>query len=378
MFKRIIINLIRYPYDLRTNILYLLKIYKIYNLRKNELIEIDKKIKTEHQLKWKKLSKNIYLKWLRVFTSISGKHSADFVPENLYYTMIEPRLNNRIYTFSYADKNFYDILYPSKDIFPLIIFRKINGCFYDKNYQPAFLDEDKLQHIVALFDKIIIKPSAETGGGRNIELLTRNIDNELCFLDGQRLTLQRVNKKFPENFVIQEVIEQHEFFKQFNPSSINTVRVFTYRSWKDEKVIPVSSVLRIGKAGSIVDNQASGGISCGISVEGRLNDFAVSKYGNKYQTINNIEFKGIKDVYMFDEIKKLAIDLASRMFYSRVNGFDFCVDKSSKVRLLEVNTKNLETNFLQMNNGPLFGEFTDEVIEYCRENKKIYTIHLRI
>ncbi len=84
----------------------------------------------------------------------------------------------------------------------------------------------------------------------------------------------------------------------------------------------------------------------------------------------NLAAKSNDSLPGIDEMKNYARNLASKYYYHRLLGFDFCVDNSNRVRLLEINCKNIEINFLQMNNGPLFGDFTDEIIDFCGSNKK--------
>jgi hypothetical protein len=104
--------------------------------------------------------------------------------------------------------------------------------------------------------------------------------------------------------------------------------------------------------------------------QGFLNDFAIDKYGNKTYNINNIRLSGLKQVPGIQNMKKTAKEIAPYFFYNRVLAFDFCLDTNENVRLLEVNLQNIEINFLQMNNGPLFGNFTREIIDYCKYAKK--------
>jgi hypothetical protein len=59
-------------------------------------------------------------------------------------------------------------------------------------------------------------------------------------------------------------------------------------------------------------------------------------------------------------------------------GFDFCVTENNEIKLLEINCKNIEINFLQMNNGPLFGEYSKEIIDYCLHTKKNVVIDFHI
>ncbi|MCK7537993.1 MAG: hypothetical protein MZV63_47075 [Marinilabiliales bacterium] len=60
------------------------------------------------------------------------------------------------------------------------------------------------------------------------------------------------------------------FFARFNESSLNTVRILTYRSVRNEDVFVLHRLLRAGRRGSVVDNQASGGIACAIDNDGLM------------------------------------------------------------------------------------------------------------
>ena len=125
-------------------------------------------------------------------------------------------------------------------------------------------------------------------------------------------------------------------------------------------------------AGAIVDNQAAGGIACGIGINGQLNCFAINKKGEKFNDINGVCFSDVGEVYKYQEIVALGKELAQKFYYHRLLGFDFCVDKEDKVKLIEVNNRNNEINFYQMNNGPLFREYTKEVVEFCSVNKNSF------
>ena len=80
----------------------------------------------------------------------------------------------------------------------------------------------------------------------------------------------------------------------------------------------------------------------------------------------------------FDEIVSHGLEIAKKFHYHRLLGFDFCVDEMGEVKLIEINNRNNEINFFQMNNGPLFREYTNEIIEFCSKNKKTVCFDLEI
>ena len=324
-----------------------------------------------YKKQWSVLSRFVPSKYYEVYSSISGKDDINYVPENIFYSIIEPTLNDNSLSKAYVDKNFYDRL-PFSNLFPKTFMRNIDGTFYDSKYDciASFSNSELLSTLDKFHaPKVIVKPSVDSMGGRRVQLFTKNKEGYKNH-NGHSLCVDYLQKYFLKDYLIQEFIQQHEFYRQFNPSSLNTIRVFTYRSVKTEEVIVLHAVQRMGRKGSITDNQSGGGISCGIN-NGRLNNFAVDKKGNMYTHIDeekSLSFECVKDVYKYDEIIRKAQEVARHFYYHRILSCDFCVDENDTIRLVEINNEDMEINFLQMNNGPLFGEYTDEVIEYCRNN----------
>jgi len=329
--------------------------------------------------KFKNYWKNPYgvpAKELAVLTSLTGKEDYRFVPELYYYLYIEPRLNNRNYAFAYADKNIYHTMFPErKKLFPKAILRYINGSFYNQDYSEV---RENYHYYTEPYDVFIVKASTETGGGRDVVKVVRSgteykVGDSAVEYSG---LFSHLGKLFRGSYQIQELIQQLDWYSSFNPTSVNTIRMFTYRSPVSDQVHILQSVLRFGRKGSFVDNQASGGFTCGITSDGFIRKEFCTKYGLK-KPLTELGVKIIDEkVPGLESMKETAKQLAPRFFYHRLLGFDFCVDTSGNVRLLEVNTKNIEINFMQMNNGPLFGDLTDEVLEVCKQRKSIWNISI--
>ena len=358
------------------------KIAHIYNGLKHSGIYLwqpDNIIKSNHRKLWVKYINSVDLKWLKVYGSISGIHDYKYVPEDIYYTELEPRLNNKAFSKAFTDKNqYYSFIDPA--ILPEAIMHSINGVYY----WPSLSHSNEIPDFVKLCNnfkvgRYIIKPTLDTGGGEGIRIFNIS-DSEFSVvpkIDGINSLLDLIHY-YGRNFIIQKYIEQHSFFEQFNHSSLNTIRIFTYRSLSDERINILHRTLRMGRAGSIVDNQAAGGIACGINSEGILSEFGVDKSGNKYLHSNGVEFKSIGLIPFLDEINELAINIAHKYNFSRLLGMDFAVNKDNKILLIEVNDSNNEINFYQMNNGPLFGIYTNEVAELSIIEPKSFVIDFNL
>jgi hypothetical protein len=73
----------------------------------------------------------------------------------------------------------------------------------------------------------------------------------------------------PDGWLIEEYLEQHAAMRALNPDSLNTIRVWTIQQ---DGVFQVrGAFLRVGRAGSQVDNTSQGGLACPIDIEsGRI------------------------------------------------------------------------------------------------------------
>jgi len=325
---------------------------------------------------WRSVDPHANFNWFKAYAAVNGNFDKQYTSEITYYNIFEPTLNNAIFAEAYSDKNNYH-RFINNTYLPKILLRCIQGVYSDEEYKGISDLEQYYQSLLQKHDKLVCKKTIETGGGADVEIYNKS---DQGFLDKNNNVVRtdELLKRFGQSFLIQEYIEQHPFFSQFNPSSVNTIRIFSYRSIVDNRVHILHSVLRIGKKGALVDNQASGGISCGINVNsGILNNFAVDKYGNKLIESNQISFSG-QEVLKYGQMKEIAMEIAHLFPYHRLLGFDFALDKNENIRVVEVNNKNNEVNFYQMNNGSLFGGFTQEIVQYCKRSKKQFKIDFEI
>jgi len=282
----------------------------------------------------------------------------------------------------FNDKNFFErYLVDYKHLFPIAILRGINGVFYCRDYKQL-----SREGVVKILDNLsngvefILKPAIETGGGENILLVQKQ--------NGKFLILNNIysasefysflKEKYSGSFVFQHRINQHPWFESFNSTSLNTVRLYTYRSVVDESIIPLTAYIRFGKPGSLVDSSSQGGRTCGVLMNGKINDFALGKYGEKYHDLSVLIHNKGTMVPFFEDMKRIAREITPFFNYHRLLGFDFSVDDNNNIKLMEVNNLYVGIINQQMNTGPLFGEYTEEVIEYSLSHKKSVFFHFFI
>lgn len=292
--------------------------------------------------------KNISTIFHQYYTAINGKFSEKYIPDDLFYSIIEPSLN-RLDFATLQDKNLTGTLFKNAKQ-PVAVVKNINGFYFIDN-TPSTLEQviTKCNE----YSELIIKPTVETGGGKNImKFSMRNQDVESLL------------RKYKKDFIIQEVVRQNKDLDKLNPSSLNTLRIITYLSKKGPVV--TCAVLRVGGEGSLTDNMHTGGMSCGIKKNGKLKKHAYNRRVNHIQhSVTGTPFKGFK-VPNFIGAKEFVKNLHLQVPYFKIIGWDIAIDVNNEPILIEFNAMGQGVDF-QAVNGPLLGKYTDEVLQLASE-----------
>lgn len=304
---------------------------------------------------WQAYGVRLNLTWHRAYATVHPTFDAHrFIPEDIYYAYVERALNRLDLAEAYTDKNNYHRLFPGVSA-PLVLLRRMNHRFYDADYQALDL-ADAAAILCRATGQLIIKPSIASGNGLNVRKL--HVVSGRIWLNEQKTDLASLVAMYGGDFLIQVAFEQHPAISEFHPHSVNTMRIYTFRVGNEIKV--ASAVLRLGNCGRSVDN---GGIPCGIGVDGRLNDQAVTKYFFKHDVhpFTKKPFKGFV-VPGWNEACKFASGLHGELPYFDTVSWDIAIGPDTIPTLIEFNLSYQDVTFLQVNNGPLFGECTEQVL----------------
>ena len=106
--------------------------------------------------------------------------------------------------------------------------------------------------------------------------------------------------------------------------------------------------------------------------QGNLKNIAYNDYGDVFkQHPTTGEHYEEHHVPGYDKLIKLAETLHDRFLnFTRLISWDFAIDADGDPILIEMNATHGGISFHQMCNGPLFGDLTDEVLEYVRTHKR--------
>lgn len=330
-------------------------------------IYIDKSNKKKYIDRWLKLGSRPLMIWYKTYKSVTGIDDPSYIPETDYYHKVELILNRKPLFYAYADKNNYHNII-NNTLLPDVYLRNMDGVFYNRGYEVINSPINIFDHIPIDKERLIIKKTIGSCSGKSIQLFSK-VNGKWINKSENELTTSYLDRNYTKDYILQELIVQHPFYKRFNETSVNTIRLFTYRSVRNNKIICLQALLRIGRNGAVVDNVNSGGICCGIDENGVLREYGLNKHGVKIFKFNNIVFKEVGMLLGFNEIKNIAEKIGLRFYYHRLLGFDFCIDENNNVKLIEVNLNDIGIRH-QLLTGPLFREYTDEIIEYCSGNRK--------
>lgn len=335
----------------------------------------------EYVAYWRRLSRHVERYSYRFFSHYCGP-SKYIVPEDIGHSYIEALFNPRGKTGYWEDKNLFPTYIPTGSAPQTILCRQDGGEIFDSKFARVedidlSSNATKIACYIARIVQggVILKPSKGSSSGRGIMLFRYDesrkeyVSTTNQVLDGPFLETYR------DDWVLQEVIEQHPYIAQFCHSSLNTMRIFTYRSVVDEQICITAAALRIGHEGSIVDNLHAGGGMVGIDVKtGELGKYVFDQYGNKTTSLNTINFaESNYQIPEWEKITDFCKQVAKINTDCRLIALDIALDKDNNPRFIEWNVGGMGYAFwVSMMTGITpFGDKTDEIVDYCIKNKKI-------
>ena len=305
------------------------------------------------------------IKWdeYEVYKSING-FDARFLSHEIYLPLVARKLNNYHYTKFFEDKGLLGRLGSCGLDFPYCCVRCIDGEYYDNSMSQ--LSDRQALDICLSEDVLIWKPSRNSSGGKNIEkveLLTLTTEEK-------RREVTRLLRSHCRDFVIQRCLRQHSSMSAFCKSSINTVRVTTL--YLNGKPSCQNIILRVGHEGTLVDNWGSGGLMCRVMPDGSLSDRGFTSDLQTHPSINGVTLKGKRLDFMPSLIEKLLQAHKEASSLCKLIGWDICIDEAGKPVVIELNSSQPGIFGEQMCGGPIFGERTEEVVEYVKTKQFIY------
>ena len=296
------------------------------------------------------------------FSRLNGIHSDRYLSMDLYYFYVIPALNRHDFKDAYLDKNIYSELFPSIRQ-PMSIVKNIHGRYYRDGEEITL--EDAIEAVLDYDGDLIIKPTVETCNGEGVEAIG-NID---------AAELKDLFAHYGFNFIVQEKVIQHPDLQRVNPTSLNSMRLYTYRRLDGtyEYLYPYAH-LRFGGKGAIKDNVSQGGGTCLILDDGTVDDRV---YRFKSMQVSSLrEETGVEHLTIpnYSKVVETLKRLHRRLPYFDFVGWDVTVLPDGEPLLIEFNLVPSVEGPQRMA-GPMFGNYLDEVIDRARqvENTRLQT-----
>lgn len=255
-----------------------------------------------------------------------------FVPQNAYYPY--SKVKDTRYNLLIDDKIiFHDIMSYYGLPVPKRYFTFRNNAFRDSF---KILDNKEVDAIInSIKDERIFVKRSSGGGASGISIFTRTDGGIYIDEDGIEVSAEMIKKKFnSESIIFEKQIRQEKTLAQFNPDTVNTIRILTYK----HQII--SATVRFGGKGGFIDNLSRGGVavSCDINT-GELGEYGMRMYDiRKYydHPDSKIKFKGVR-ITQWNDIVNLVYKTMELLPYYTSVGFDIATTESGPV-IIEINT----------------------------------------
>jgi len=141
-----------------------------------------------------------------------------------------------------------------------------------------------------------------------------------------------------EMYIIEETVIQHEKMASLNPSSINTIRVYTVFNKESRKIYAPFAFVRVGRGG-FVDNYHSGGMTSKVDIPtGKILFPCADRNNDVYEThpITGVSFVGF-EIPMWEEVIDMCIHAAMKITKIGYVGWDVAITPDGPL-LIEGNT----------------------------------------
>ncbi len=314
---------------------------------------------------FKRYSFKVPVAFSELFCRFNGIQSDQYVPPSVYYMYILPFLNNYNNAQVYTDKNMTGRLFPNSRQPVALLHNMRERCYLPSGEELS--TEEAAEHL-AVQESFIIKPSIDSYGGNKVRLVH---GTKLKHAD-----LVALLSEYQSDYIVQEVLRQHPCMNKFNASSLNTCRICTHRRVGTGEYVLLGAMVRFGGKGDIRDNSCAGGGFCTVHPNGEVDD---AIFHLPAQTPGSLKAsKGMENVRIpnFDKAVRFCLDLHKTLPYLDLIGWDVAIGEDGEPVLIEFNKR---PHFIgQLSYGPMFGEYTDELMEHIREHQKELVTCLRV
>jgi len=197
-------------------------------------------------------------------------------------------------------------------------------------------------------EQVCIKP-VEGWGGAGVKVGQIVIDSDgpqFCTLpSGARLSAAQLIASYTSRdmscagFVVEAFLTQSPEFATFNPSSLNTLRLWVLERAPGQSEV-IGAYLRVGRVGKAIDNASAGGVMCPVELESGILQPGLTKHTPHRDEIlrhpdHDAQLAG-HQLSNWSEIVRFSCDVVTRLPHVRFAGLDVTVTALGPI-LVETN-----------------------------------------
>ena len=174
----------------------------------------------------------------------------------------------------------------------------------------------------------------EVFGQKGKQVRIAQVDGGKLRVDGELLTPDEFAAQMAGDnltWLVQEYIFQHQVMSDFNPTSVNTLRIVTYHT--GERCFVEDAAVRMGYPGELVDNAFSDGFYTNIDDTGKLDEslFNFSMKTRRIHEWQDVRIPAAKEAFQF------CVDLHSRTPELFSVGWDIAIEQDGTPLVIEAN-----------------------------------------
>lgn len=330
------------------------KIKRVKTKHSELFCPIDKELSRRHRELWSRLGVASCDWWLRLHVNLTGIQDYTFCPEDIFFSRIERVMNDCDEAGHGPDDKSALFRFVPKENRPIPILRYVRGSFFDG--ENNWIDKDVVRNL--LKGEFVGKP-CRSSGGNGVEL--RN-----------DFTPEWIVANGGDVYEVQKRINQCEFTAQFNKSSINTIRMMTMRCPWNGEIVVCRSMLRMGVSDSVIDNMMKGGLCVCVGDRGLLGKYAYDYDGKRFEChpVSGLRFEGMKHPG-YGKMVEIASAIHKNILSYNLLSFDLVQRDDGSICVIEINATSQGITQLQYDFGGLFGEYTEQVVDWCSKHLEL-------
>ena len=286
----------------------------------------------------KRFGKADYWPCLAHYTELRGEFIEGWLPYDYYRFVLLPKINPKPATYISDFKTFDYRLFGEFAVRPL--FALVSGIFLNSEFE--IIDKGQFMKFMFDYDNLIVVKEDLGWGGSKVRII-----HSSSLIIGEL--------KDGKNYLIQPYVKQYKVLNDLYPDCLNTFRITTYLK-TDGSVIVKFVELKFGIDGLKVDNICAGGNYLLFDLTGRPIKSGFDKWdleiGDRHKNTRYL-FSDL-EIPMFNEMLEKCKNAHKKFPYTRLIGWDVCIDSNGEPKLIEWNTNNPAFPHAEALIGPLY------------------------